>query len=297
MEADVVVVNHHLFFADVMLRDEGMGELLPACNAVIFDEAHQLPETASLFFGESVSTSPAARTGARHAGRGRGQREGFLELPSRRPNAGQGRARPAPDGSAARTCALRRRSSTSNKPLSRRHCERPWTPSCAELGATARNPGRAQRGAGQLLRRAQDLRIERWPAGRKQPEGRPVRWVEVFSQALALNATPLSIADIFQAPDGRPPAGWIFTSATLAVGGVILATTAASWACTGSTAGNRAVWGSPFDYPQQALLYAPENMPEPNSPTYADAVAARGVAADQGLSRAAPSCCAPRCAR
>src|SRR5690554_6381265 len=56
-DADVVVVNHHLFFADVMLGDTGMGELLPTCNAVIFDEAHQLPETASLFFGESVSTA------------------------------------------------------------------------------------------------------------------------------------------------------------------------------------------------------------------------------------------------
>ncbi len=57
MEADVVVVNHHLFFADVVLRDEGVAELLPACNTVIFDEAHQLPDTASLFFGESVSTN------------------------------------------------------------------------------------------------------------------------------------------------------------------------------------------------------------------------------------------------
>jgi ATP-dependent DNA helicase DinG len=56
-QADVVVVNHHLFFADVMLRDEGLSELLPACNTVIFDEAHQLPETASLFFGESISTN------------------------------------------------------------------------------------------------------------------------------------------------------------------------------------------------------------------------------------------------
>ena len=52
-----MVVNHHLFFADVMLRDEGVAELLPACNTVIFDEAHQLPETASLFFGESLSTT------------------------------------------------------------------------------------------------------------------------------------------------------------------------------------------------------------------------------------------------
>jgi ATP-dependent DNA helicase DinG len=57
LESDVVVVNHHLFFADVMLRDEGVAEILPACNTVIFDEAHQLPETASLFFGQSVSTT------------------------------------------------------------------------------------------------------------------------------------------------------------------------------------------------------------------------------------------------
>ena len=57
MKSDIVVVNHHLFFADVMLRDEGVAELLPACNTVIFDEAHQLPETASLFFGENLSTS------------------------------------------------------------------------------------------------------------------------------------------------------------------------------------------------------------------------------------------------
>ena len=56
LAADIVVVNHHLFFADVMLRDEGLSELLPSCNTVIFDEAHQLPETASLFFGEYIRT-------------------------------------------------------------------------------------------------------------------------------------------------------------------------------------------------------------------------------------------------
>ena len=57
LAADVVVVNHHLFFADVMLRDEGVAELLPSANTVIFDEAHQLPDVAGLFFGEDVSTS------------------------------------------------------------------------------------------------------------------------------------------------------------------------------------------------------------------------------------------------
>lgn len=55
-QADMVVVNHHLFFADVMLKDTGMAEL-PAANTVIFDEAHQLPETATLFFGETISTN------------------------------------------------------------------------------------------------------------------------------------------------------------------------------------------------------------------------------------------------
>src|SRR3954453_3621007 len=57
LAADVVVVNHHLFFADLVLREEGISELLPACNTVIFDEAHQLPETARMFFGETVSSA------------------------------------------------------------------------------------------------------------------------------------------------------------------------------------------------------------------------------------------------
>src|SRR5512144_3453654 len=57
LEADIVVINHHLFFADVMLRDEGLAELLPACNTVILDEAHQLAETAAQFFGETLSTA------------------------------------------------------------------------------------------------------------------------------------------------------------------------------------------------------------------------------------------------
>ncbi len=57
LEAEVVVVNHHLFFADLWLKDEGVAELLPACNTVILDEAHQLAETAAQFFGETISTA------------------------------------------------------------------------------------------------------------------------------------------------------------------------------------------------------------------------------------------------
>ena len=60
LEADIVVVNHHLFFADIMLRDEGLAELLPACNTLILDEAHQLPDTATLFFGEELTAAQLA---------------------------------------------------------------------------------------------------------------------------------------------------------------------------------------------------------------------------------------------
>jgi ATP-dependent DNA helicase DinG len=56
-DADVVVVNHHLFFADLMLREEGVPELLPNAQTIVFDEAHQLPDTATLFFGDSISTA------------------------------------------------------------------------------------------------------------------------------------------------------------------------------------------------------------------------------------------------
>ena len=114
MEADVVVVNHHLFFADVMLRDEGMGELLPACNAVIFDEAHQLPETASLFFGESVSTSQVLEL-ARDM-RSETWCGARLHRSDRRvAQAGKGRTRPAPgvrqrDGAAVGDAGGRARS-------------------------------------------------------------------------------------------------------------------------------------------------------------------------------------------
>ncbi|HET6788321.1 MAG TPA: ATP-dependent DNA helicase, partial [Aquabacterium sp.] len=56
-DADIVVVNHHLFFADLMLREEGVPELLPNAQTIVFDEAHQLPDTATLFFGDSISTA------------------------------------------------------------------------------------------------------------------------------------------------------------------------------------------------------------------------------------------------
>lgn len=56
MDADVVVVNHHLFLADMVVKESGFAELIPEAEVMIFDEAHQLPDIASQYFGQSLSS-------------------------------------------------------------------------------------------------------------------------------------------------------------------------------------------------------------------------------------------------
>lgn len=270
MEADLVVVNHHLFFADVMLRDEGVAELLPACNGVIFDEAHQLPETASLFFGETVSTGQlldlARDTRSETVAAARDCRELMdatrqLEKAARdlrlAVGAEQGRLALAQLlGHADFQAAL----AGLDKELAAFH----------DILATQ---AERSEGLANCLRRVEEAaqRLSRWRAP-EAPE--LIRWAEVFSQSLALHATPLHVAPIFrrQLEEGHPRA-WIFTSATLAVGrdfGHYLRELGLD-ALDPPPA--TAVWGSPFDYASQALLYAPQAMPDPNHPTYPEAVA------------------------
>ncbi|MCV2217873.1 ATP-dependent DNA helicase [Thauera sp. Sel9] len=270
MEADVVVVNHHLFFADVMLRDEGMGELLPACNAVIFDEAHQLPETASLFFGESVSTAQvlelardtrsetvaAARDCVAMIDQTRNLEKAARDLrlvfgnDSARLSAIQAAER---EGFDAQVEALEK--------------------ALGEFHAVLETQAERSEGLANCLRRSEEMmeRLARW----RNPEDKElIRWVEVFSQSLALNGTPLHVSDVFKRQLEGHPRAWIFTSATLAVGkadfGHYCRELGLAWM---DPPPMTSVWGSPFDYGEQALLYAPAGMPDPNSPDYTERVA------------------------
>jgi ATP-dependent DNA helicase DinG len=264
MAADVVVVNHHLFFADVMLRDEGTAELLPACNTVIFDEAHQLPETASLFFGESVSTAQLlelARDARQEAIAGA---KDFAALPEGAHHLEK----------AARDLRLALPLDNARLSLAQLASHGQFVEAAqavqAELerfGKLLESQAERSEGLGNCWRRALELqaRLARW---RNPEEPGLVRWVEVFSHSLALNATPLAIADIFRKQMQGHPRAWIFASATLAVGsdfGHYCGELGLDEADTGC-------WGSPFDYPNQALLYAPQGMPDPNSPGYTEAV-------------------------
>ncbi|TXG78616.1 MAG: ATP-dependent DNA helicase [Rhodocyclaceae bacterium] len=264
MDADIVVVNHHLFFADVMLRDDGVGELLPACNAVIFDEAHQLPETASLFFGETVSTSQLIELARDVRNEAVEAARDFLPLPD---------AVRALD-KAARDLRLAFRDDGARLTAAQAEQNPDFRKAVDELGDRLEGlrellVAQADRSEGlaSCLTRAEEVaaRLSRW---RQAGVSEIVRWIEVFPQSCALNATPLDVASVFSRQIQGHPRAWIFTSATLAVERDF----AHFCGELGLEAADTAQWGSPFDYASQALLYAPRGMPEPNSHGYNEAV-------------------------
>ena len=270
MAADVVVINHHLFFADVVLRDEGVAELLPACNTVIFDEAHQLPETARLFFGESISTARLielardARLEARAAGgaspeldvlaaaldkSARDLRLALGEQPSR---IAWTQAQKLPEFPQA-LAGLQRSLKRLHAPLAEQ-AER-----SDGLAACARRAGEALAVLSRMIESA---------------ETEEVRWVETFSQAAQLHVTPLSPAQLFRRQMDDHPRAWIFTSATLAVGEDFSHFTRE----LGLPGPETRRWASPFDFATQALLYLPKGLPPgPNDAGFTEAVIERAL--------------------
>jgi ATP-dependent DNA helicase DinG len=268
LAADLVVVNHHLFFADVMLRDEGTAELLPACNTVIFDEAHQLPETASLFFGNNVSTSQVLDLARDAKVEGLAGARDCLDLP--------------------KVCGVVEKavkdlrltlpvepSRFSLTQLEERSgCDTNLVGLIRELDVfTALLETQAQRSEGleNCWRRAGELvaQLRRWQnVGKDGADKDYVRWGETYTHSLQLNATPLVIANIMQKQMSGHPRAWIFTSATLAVQKDF----GHYCAEMGLVDAESASWDSPFDYGQQAVLYAPTGLPEPNTFTYTEAV-------------------------
>ncbi len=265
--ADVVVVNHHLFFADVMLRDTGIAELLPACNTVIFDEAHQLPETASLFFGENVSTGQLLDLARDARMEGLAAAPDFAELPegARMLEKAARDLRLAIPGENARF-SLSQLAPAFHEAIDKVAEE------LARFGALLETQAERSEGLEHCWRRSQELALtlKRW---RQTEDTGLVRWVEVFSQALSLNATPLHIADIFRKQMEGHPRAWIFTSATLAVESDFSHYCAELGLAGGENAADTGCWGSPFDYPNQAVLYVPQGLPDPNSREYPDEVA------------------------
>ena len=269
LAADVVVVNHHLFFADVMLRDEGVAELLPSANTVIFDEAHQLPEVAGLFFGEDISTSQLIELCRDSTAAHLTLAKDCVEL---------GKAISALE-KACKDFRLVFAYEGSRLPVQKALALKEFEPAfsnmqkmLAELAKVLESQAARDPMLEKCWQRSEELGLQlaRW---HKAENANLVRWVEVFTQSVQLHATPLSVADGFGKQLNAQPRAWIFTSATLAVKSDF----GHYQTQMGLQNAETLYLQSPFDYDAQALLYAPPDMPDPNSPTYTAAVAAAAL--------------------
>jgi len=268
-DADVVVVNHHLFFADLALRDGGVTELLPAANTVIFDEAHQLPDTATHFFGVTITS---------------GQ---LLDLLRDTLVEGRAHARDGADWTAL-TAQLE-------------HAVREWRlhfgggngrwtfDAIPQLQAFNDLLTQVREKLAALLQalesqavRAEQLALcyqrglelqalwKQWQEGNAAAEQGDIhiRWVETTNHGIQLHRTPLNIAPLFSRHREGRPRSWIFTSATLAVRKDF-----SHYAQQlGLEDAHTGYWGSPFNYAEQAMLYVPPHMPAVHSPEYLPAL-------------------------
>lgn len=264
-EADLVVVNHHLFFADAALKEGGVSDLLPSAKTVIFDEAHQLPDIAAAFFGTTLTARQIQELG----------RDTLQE-------AGQC----AMDLIATNQCvaALERAVADFRMALGEQGRRETWRlvsdqkavvdagdalVECLEALAELLQPmARSSRGLDSAWRRAeaQQLALQRFLSA---TDPQQVFWFETFKRSFVLHATPLSVAEPFGAHRKRNPCSWVFTSATLSVAGNFSHFVDRLGLGDATTLRLE----SPFDFRRQAVLYVPEDLPEPATPDYTSRLA------------------------
>jgi ATP-dependent DNA helicase DinG len=291
-QADVVVVNHHLFCADLALRDEGISELLPSANAVIFDEAHQLPEIAVQFFGRSVSTRQIVdftrdllRVGMADAA----DAADWIGLNAELEHAL--RAWRLVAGRKGRRDALQLRADREQRDALQTLLVLLDSVDDLLLAAAQRSRDLARLAvrAGELHGRLANwlslLDLGRGTAPVKTPgapgedcgqplddfevPGEAVLWGEVHAGGVTLHATPLSVAPIMRRHRESALRAWIFVSATLSVAGDFSHFNDA----VGMQDARTLTIDSPFDYAARARLLVPRGCGDPNSEGYAERVA------------------------
>ena len=263
-EADLLVVNHHLFFADMALRDEGFGEVLPGVNAFIFDEAHQLPEVASVFFGLNLGGRQIVDLG----------RDTLVELHAEAPDQDAAQASVTKLEKSVRDFRLALGTDTQRGPWAKVaesnvliDAEEDLLESLSRLEEILEPLAERGKGLERCWRRCLELqtRFSQFVDG---AEENYIQWFETHSRSFVLHMTPLDIHETFRAYVDSHRSAWVFTSATLAVGGSFK-----HFARNLGIQDARAeLWDSPFDFGRQAMLYVPTEMPQPNTTEYTGAV-------------------------
>lgn len=265
LAADVLVINHHLLCADLAIKETGFAELLPGVAAFILDEAHQLPDIASHFFGRSLSGRQLSELAQDTVLEQLREAADFPEL-------------------RARAEALEPAILTLRQALGIAERRALWREVADQLAVQeavgqlgtrldrlreALKEG-SQRGKGleSCHRRGEDLG-QRWLAltsADSSPD--QVRWFETRGRGFTLSLTPLDIAPVFQKQMKARSGAWIFTSATLAVGQDF-----AHFAARLGVLDYAALrLDSPFDFARNTLLYHPPELPDPSTPHYTPAL-------------------------
>ena len=268
-EACLVVINHHLLWADWLLKNDGFGELLPDAAAIIVDEAHQFAETATQFLGLAVTSRQLSELAD------------DIAVEQLKDAGDQPELTRAAERLEHRVADLRlalgledRREAWSSVARDPEVVAK-MTVVRQELAALALDlKAAAVRGKGleSCWRRSVDLDAA-LAAFLEDGEDGAVAWFETRKRGFSFNRTPLEIAGEFGKFHGSSKAAWIFTSATLSVAGRF------DHFCQALGLRDAATcrWESPFDYPGQSLFYLPQYLPEPGSADYIGAVVEAAV--------------------
>jgi ATP-dependent DNA helicase DinG len=261
-DADLVVINHHLLCADLVLKEEGFGELLPGAEAFIIDEAHQLPETAARFFGVQLSSRQLlelAQDSSNEYINETAELEGLPEVAKQLEKAvaevrlamGEGEQR-APWARLANNDSVKESLDALGSSLQL-------------LADALSEQSDRSRGLDNCHQRSLKL-LGLFNKTTHEPPENHVHWFETWRQSFRINLTPLDVAENFSSQRQELPSRWIFTSATLSVNGKFEHFARQ----LGLEAATSLQLDSPFDYQNNALFYLPKDLPEPNSPDFID---------------------------
>lgn len=266
--ADLVIVNHYLLFADMSLREEGFGEVLPGADAVIVDEAHKLPDIAGIFFGQALSgrqLKDLARDGlaeSRDAGGDMPDLDAALNALANAEIAFE-QALGEPQGSAAWSEMAEDRAKHDGLLQ--------LATTLAALHDFIQHVAERSEGLANVSRRTGAAR-ERLTLLQTE-DARHVRWLERRGAGWVLHTTPLDVAAPFARALAVHDGAWVFTSATLSVNNRLDYFAER----LGLHDATPLILDSPFDYERNSLLYLPGDMPGTSSPKYDEAVAAAAL--------------------
>ncbi len=268
LEADIIVINHHLFFADLLVKEEGFGELLPEVDVVIFDEAHQLPEIASMFLGESLGSRRIIELA----------KDSIAEAI----NAGLKDHQILSCSDKLQKTLAEMRINLGNELV-----KKPWNQIChkkalqdnigqiklhlEELRCALEIMASIHKGIAACYERI--LEIENlFKTVTAANAKNTIHWYETFVKTFVIHLTPLDIAVEMEKIFSKNMC-WIFTSATIAVKDsfdFFKVRMGLQDAC------NLQIQ-SHYDYLNQATLYLPDGLPEPNEPHYIDSIVAKVI--------------------